>query len=171
MDALGGIFGPPSGSFLFSQGGFLLPFLVNGLSLFLSAGAAQAFVGNPSESIQSLVKKSSREKEDFEKPETSDVLQPLLGENSMVPKSFTNFILNPNIIMSALPFSLASVYYGYICVSLTPYLGENFGITGDTVGYYLLINTVTTVVMSALTGKLTGNVFLFPSSIKQRSTG
>ena len=166
MDALGGMFGPPTGSFLFSQGGFLLPFLVNGLSLFLSAVAAQAFVGNPSKSMQSVVTKSFCE-QNFENIEASDVLQPLLEQE--VPKSFTKFISNPNILMCALPFALASVYYGYICVSLTPYLEENFGITGDTVGYYLLITAVTKVIISAVTGKLTGNIFLFPPSIKHSS--
>ena len=145
----------------------MLPFLANGLSLLLSTLAAQAFVGNTRERKQSFVTTSSRE-QDFGNPETSVVLKPLLGQEE--PKSFTNFISNPNIIMSAMPLSLASVHYGYVGVSIIPYLEKNFGITGDTVGYYLLINSITFVVISAIFGKLTGNVLLFPPSIKQRST-
>ena len=149
MDSLGAIFGPPVGSFIFSKQGFLGPFLVNGSLLFITAIAGYVTLKSPESgentevSILKLSYQSGSEIPDLEQKET---------------QSFGKFIKNPKILLCAMPFSLASIYYGYTFVSLAPYLQKSFEITGDTVGYYFLINSFTSAVMSGLTGKLTGNL-------------
>ena len=149
-EAVGGIFGPPIGSLLFAQKGFELPFLLTGAFLMICPLLGFALFRNtpPAEKEQ-----EEKRNGNYVIDDNCDPTKPLL--NASDPKSFATFITNPNIVISALPYFIGSVIIGYFNVSLAPYLQDTFGIGGNTVGYYVLINSITNAVSCAVTGKLT----------------
>ena len=147
-EAVGGIFGPPIGSLLFAQKGFELPFLFTGALLMIFPLLGFALFRNtpPAE-------KEQEANRDYVIDDNCDPTKPLL--NASDPKSFATFIRNPNIVISALPYFIGSTIIGYFNVSLAPYLQDTFGIDGNTVGYYVLINAITNAVSCAVSGKIT----------------
>ena len=149
-EAVGGILGPPIGSLLFAQNGFVLPFLITGALLMICPLIGFAvFRTTPGTEKDEETKKNGNDAID----NNFDPTKPLLETSD--PKSFTTFITNPNIVISALPYFVGSTIFGYFNVSLAPYLQETFEIEGNTVGYYVLINSITNAVSCAVTGKLT----------------
>ena len=155
MDAFGSIVGPPMGSLLYSQSGFSLPFVVTGSMLLTIATFGFA------------VLKSPQNTPTYGNDTLSEHIIPHLNEDEgKTSKTFWDFISNTRIWVSVLPYLAACSLSGYLIVSLSPYLKESFGIHGNTVGYYMLINSVSITLACAITGKLTEKgygVFLYAS--------
>ena len=140
MDAFGSIVGPPMGSLLYSQSGFFLPFVVTGSLLITIPSLSFAILKNPETHVDDTLSKQ---------------IDPPFNENGEKLKTFWDFLTNIRICISVLPYLAASSLLGYLEVSLSPYLKETFDITGNTVGYYMLINSISTTVACTITGKLT----------------
>ena len=153
VHAIGRIFGAPLGSLLYSHGGFLFPFLLCGSLLFIFPLAGFAIFTNPRSQQEYNNSDQTGSSEDLD--HFSDVSEPLLVEEGTKTKSFKHFITNWKILLSAFPYLLSSSLVGYMSVSLSPYLLNNFGVQGNTVGFYFLINTIATSTSCAITGKLT----------------
>ena len=151
VDALGSVVGPPLGSLMYAKGGFMLPFLVVGSLTVVFSCIGFITLKNPGNEISNSIPTESHES--FH--DTCDPSQPILSEKLATTKTFKDFISNPNVIISLLPYFIASTLLGYLVVSLAPYLGENFAIYGDKVGYYIMINAIAIAVACAITGKLT----------------
>ena len=154
VDAVGSIVGPPIGSLLYSSGGFLLPFVVTGSSLFLFSLPGFLIIRNQDIQTQSMstpILNSGPSEDNSSKPKNDNA------------KSFKKFITNVNILISALPYFVACSIIGYFEVSLAPYLEKSFAIHGDTVGYYILIYPISIAMTCAITGKLSeaghGSIF------------
>ena len=144
MDAFGSIVGPPMGSFLFSQSGFSMPFVVTG-SLLVTIPV-----------LGFVVFKYPRNHQTYGYDTLPEHIDSHLNENEgRTSKTFWDFITNMSILISVLPYLAASSLSGYLIVSLSPYLKETFSIHGNTVGYYMLINSVSTTFACIITGKLT----------------
>ena len=144
MDALGSIIGPPIGSFLYSQSGFLLPFVVTG-SLLITIPT-----------LSFAILQTTHIQKTYDGDNLSEQIGSSLIENEKNPsKTFWEFISNTKILISVLPYLAACSLSGYLVVSLSPYLNKTLGIHGNTVGYYMLINSISNTFACTITGKLT----------------
>ena len=144
MDAFGSIVAPPMGSLLYSQSGFFLPFVVTG-----------SLLGTISTFGFAVIKNSNSHLTHSDDTLSKHIVPYKNEDKEITTKTFWDFITSIRILISVLPYLAACSLSGYLIVSLSPYLKKTFDIHGNTVGYYMLINSVSTTFACTITGKLT----------------
>ena len=126
---LGIAFGPPVGSFLYTFGGFLTPFLSLGIIQLLLTITCVFYIPNP---IKNKDKKN---------------LNLSLNKKSISEKdpglNFFYYITRPYVLCASIPLFMQSMSFGFFEVAVGPYLEDYFCIGGSFSGYYFLPFAIT----------------------------
>ena len=121
---LGIAFGPPIGSFLYTFGGFLTPFLSLGIFQTLLTIVCIIYIPNPIkiENQENLILSVNKKKISEKDPGLS----------------FFFYITRPYVLCASIPLFIQSMSFGFFDVAVGPYLEDYFDIGGSRSGYYFL---------------------------------
>ena len=160
----GQMIGPPFGSFLFSLGGYRLPFWVAGL-LEIAAGVfcviCLSTVGNDDGEKQKDAKTDCSNKL---KSSTSIAHGSMRSLNippreSQFSKTSLKFISNPGVILITFPVLTIMCEVGFLQVALAPHLLDTYNVDGNSSGNVFLIHAGLSAVTCALFGILVDRGF------------